>query len=100
MSTILNFANGICYNDGKRWYTKFVMRELIHAKNLVSRTRVQADSAAKQTDRFFTTQSMDIQPVTGTAGPTNASYAIGAGAGVLVGITALALLTRSENKDL
>ena len=29
------------YNDGKRWHTKFVIRELIHTKNLVSRTRVK-----------------------------------------------------------
>lgn len=87
------------YNDGKKWYTKFVMRELIHTKTLVSRSRVQADSATQKTDRFFTTQSMEIERVTGTAGPTNATYAFGAGAGILVGITALALITRSENED-
>ena len=88
------------YNDGKRWYTKFVMRELIHAKNLVSRTRVQAESAARTTDRFFTTQSMDIERITGTAGPINAGYALGVGGGVLVTLTALALIARSENKDI
>ena len=47
------------YNDGKRWHTKFVIRELIHTKNLVSRTRVKTASAASRTDQFFTTQARD-----------------------------------------
>ena len=88
------------YNDGKRWHTKFVIRELIHTKNLVSRTRVKATSAASRTDQFFTTQAAEVTPATNVAGPTHATYAIGAGLGTLVGITALALLTRSENTDL
>ena len=88
------------YNDGKRWHTKFVIRELIHTKNLVSRTRVKAASQPQEQINSLLLKRQKWGTATNVLGPTHATYAIGAGLGTLVGITALALLTRSENTDL
>jgi hypothetical protein len=87
------------YNDGKKWYTKFTMRELLHTKNILSRTRVKGHSAEKRTAQFFTTQSAEVQPITGTNAPSNALIAGSLGVTALVGTAVLAALSRKENTD-
>ena len=88
------------YNDGKRWYTKFMMRELVHTKNIISRDRVRAASATKRTDQFFTTQSAEVTPITGSNAPSNAMMAGAAGVTAGVLLAGFALLTRNENTSL
>jgi hypothetical protein len=87
------------YNNGKRWHTKFTMRELLHTKNILSRTRVQAQAAEDRTAQFFTTQSAEVEPITGTMAPSNALIAGSIGATALVGTLVLAALSRNENTD-
>ena len=85
------------YNDGNKWHTKFTLRELLHTKNLVSRDRVLAASAAKRTDSFYTSQLKEAAPITGDSGREEALVIGSLGAFAILGMAAFAVSKRSDN---
>ncbi len=87
------------YNDGKRWHTKYTIRELLHTKNLISRTRVSGPSAAQRTDRFYTTQVSEVKAVTGSDQRETALVVGSLGVMGLLTMAAISVSKRMDNTD-
>jgi len=88
------------YSDGSKWHTKFVMRELLHTKNLVSRDRVLGESASKKTDSFYTTRLKEAKPATGSRQGEKETALVLGSLGVIgvLGMAAFSVSKRADNK--